>query len=143
MRKPEVILLVEDDPIDIEGVRRAFRTRKVRNPLHVVGDGIEALEYLRREGAYTDSDSAPRPSLILMDLKMPRMGGLECLQELKSDADLSVIPVVIFTSSSDEVDVTNSYRQGAASYIVKPVTFDKLLDAISTFDLYWTLSELP
>ncbi len=143
MSKCEAILLVEDDPIDVEGVKRAFDRRKVRNPLYVVGDGIEALEYLRREGAYTDPDSAPRPSLILMDLKMPRMGGMECLQELKANADLSVIPVVVFTSSKDEIDVADSYRHGASSYIVKPVTFDKLVEAIATFDLYWTLSELP
>ncbi|MFV1980323.1 MAG: response regulator, partial [Rhodothermia bacterium] len=87
--------------------------------------------------------SAPRPSLILMDLKMPRMDGLECLKELKDDADLCVIPVVIFTSSRDEADVLDSYRNGASSYIVKPVTFEKFVEAIATFDLYWTLSELP
>ena len=92
MRKSEVILLVEDDPIDVEAVKRAFSKHKVLNPLHVVGDGLEALEYLRHEGAFTDPDSAPRPNLILMDLKMPRMDGSECLRELKDDADLCVIP---------------------------------------------------
>ncbi len=143
MRKPDVILLVEDDPVDVKAVKRALSGRNVRNPLHVVGDGIEALEYLRHEGAFTDPESAPRPSLILMDLKMPRMDGLECLQELKADADLCIIPVVIFTSSSDEIDVLRSYRNGAASYIVKPITFEGLMEAIATFDLYWTLSELP
>lgn len=143
MKKSDVILLVEDDPIDVEAVKRAFEKHKVSNRLEVAGDGIEALEYLRHQGAYTDPDSAPRPSLILMDLRMPRMGGLECLRELKADADLSIIPVVIFTSSRDEVDVDNSFRDGAASYIVKPVTFEKLVEAIVVFDLYWTLSELP
>lgn len=143
MRESSVILLVEDDAIDREGVRRAFTRHKVINPLYVVRDGLEAMEYLRHEGAFTDPDSAPRPSLILMDLKMPRMDGLECLKELKADADLCVIPVVIFTSSRDEADVLDSYRNGASSYIVKPVTFQKFLEAIATFDLYWTLSELP
>ena len=138
-----MILMVEDDPIDVEGVKRAFAQHNVVNPLNVVGDGVEALEYLRNEGAYTDPATTPRPSLIMMDVKMPRMGGVECLRELKQDPLLRHIPVVMFTSSRDEADIAASYESGAASYIVKPVTFEKLVSAIATFDLYWTLSELP
>lgn len=143
MRKKDTILLVEDDPIDVEAVKRAFQKHKVSNPLRVVGDGIEALAYLRHEGEFADPDAHPRPGLILMDLRMPRMDGLECMKELQKDPNLDLIPVVVFTSSKDEVDIAASYRTGASSYIVKPVSFEKLVEAIRTFDLYWTLSEVP
>ena len=115
----------------------------MRNPLHVVGDGLEALAHLRNEGDYSDSAAHPRPGLILMDLRMPRMDGLECMRELERDSDLDLIPVVVFTSSKDEVNIVESYRNGASSYLVKPVSFEKLMEAIRTFDLYWTLSEVP
>ena len=143
MRARARILLVDDDPVDREAVLRAFKAHKVVNPIFVAQDGVEALEFLRREGAFAEPDAAPSPSLILMDLGMPRMNGLECLREIKDDPSLCHIPVVIFTSSRAEVDIVASFKHGAASYIAKPVTFDKLLAAIGTFDLYWTLSELP
>ena len=140
MRAHEIILLVDDDPVDREAVVRAFRANRVTNPISEVGDGVEALQFLRREGPFGEAN---RPSLILMDLNMPRLSGLECLYELKDDPDLCHIPVVILTASREEVDVVNSYRGGAASYIMKPVVFQALLESIRTFDLYWTLSELP
>jgi len=143
MREHARILLVDDDLVDCEAVVRAFKTHKVVNPMFVAHDGVEALEFLRREGAFADPGVAPTPSLILMDLKMPRMDGLECLTEIKNDPDLCHIPVIMFTSSRKEEDVVASYKHGAASFITKPVTFDKLLSTIRTFDLYWTLSELP
>ena len=143
MRKSVPILLVEDDPVDVEAVTRAFRIHNVRNSLHVVGDGLEALAYLRNEGDYSDPAAHPRPGLILMDLRMPRMDGLECMRELERDSDLDLIPVVVFTSSKEEVDIVASFQKGASSYLVKPVSFEKLLEAIRTFDLYWTLSEVP
>ncbi len=143
MRKGGVILLVEDDEVDIQAVKRAFKQHRVANALLVVRDGEQALSYLRNEGEYADPEKAPPPSLILLDLRMPRLDGLELLKILKSDPDLRVIPVVVFTSSKDEADVVDSYENGASSYLVKPVTFEKLLEAIKTFDLYWTLSELP
>lgn len=143
MRPEHLILMVEDDPLDVESVKRAFAVHKLRNPLRVVRDGEEALAYLRHEGKFADAEAHPRPSLILLDLNMPKMGGAEVLAAVKADPDLSAIPVVILTSSSQESDILSSYRGGAASYIVKPVTFEKLVEAVRTFDLYWTLSELP
>ena len=143
MRRGGVILLVEDDEVDIQAVKRAFKQHRVANTLHVTRDGEQALSYLRNEGEYADREKAPPPSLILLDLRMPRMDGLELLRILKADPDFRVIPVVIFTSSREDVDIVNSYANGASSYLVKPVTFEKLLEAIKTFDLYWTLSELP
>ena len=143
MREHARILLVDDDLVDCEAVVRALKTHKVLNPVFVAHDGVEALEFLRREGAFADPAAAPTPSLILMDLKMPRMNGLECLGEIKDDPDLCHIPVIMFTSSKKEEDIVASYKHGAASFITKPVTFDKLLDTIRTLDLYWSLSELP
>jgi two-component system response regulator len=143
MRSEKLILMVEDDPFDVESIKRAFTVHKLSNPLRVAGDGVEALEYLRNQGAFSDPVENPRPSLILMDLNMPRMNGRECLSEIKADPDLRLIPVVILTSSAEEADILQSYERGAASYIVKPVTFPKLAEAIRAFDLYWTLSELP
>lgn len=143
MKEHARILLVDDDLVDCEAVVRAFKAHKVVNPIFVVNDGVEALQFLRREGAFADPAIAPTPSLILLDLDMPRMGGLECLTEIKSDPDLSHIPVIIFTSSRKEDDVVAGYKHGAASFIRKPVTFDKLVETIRTVDLYWSLSELP
>jgi two-component system, response regulator len=143
MREHARILLVDDDLVDCEAVVRAFKTHKVMNPIFVVHDGVEALQFLRREGAFADASAPPTPSLVLMDLEMPRMNGLECLTEIKNDPDLCHIPVIIFTSSVKEEDVVASYKHGAASFIPKPVTFEKMLDTIRTLDLYWTLSELP
>ncbi len=143
MRRGGVILLVEDDEVDIEAVKRAFKQHRVANTLHVTRDGEEAISYLRNEGEYLDPEKAPRPSLILMDLRMPRMDGLELLKIIKSDDELRIIPVVVFTSSREDEDVVRSYANGASSYLVKPITFEGLLEAIKTFDLYWTLSELP
>ncbi len=143
MREQARILLVDDDLVDCEAVLRAFKSHKVVNPITVVHDGVEALESLREEGSFAGAAAVSTPSLILMDLNMPRMGGLECLKKIKEDPKFCHIPVVIFTSSRVETDVVSSYRHGAASYIMKPVTFDKLLDTVRAFDLYWTLSELP
>jgi CheY-like chemotaxis protein len=135
--------LAEDDAVDVMAVRRAFKQNKITNPLYVVGDGEEALAFLRHEGNFSDPASSPRPGLILLDLKMPRMGGLELLQIVKSDPDLREIPVVVLTTSTEESDIKSSFQNGVAGYIVKPVTFEKFAEAITIFDLYWTLSELP
>jgi CheY-like chemotaxis protein len=143
MRKQTAILLAEDDAVDVMAVKRAFKQNKITNPLYIVGDGEEALAFLRREGKFADPAFSPRPGVILLDLKMPRMGGLELLQIVKSDPGLCDIPVVVLTTSSEETDIKSSFRNGVAGYIVKPVTFEKFVQAINTFDLYWTLSELP
>lgn len=143
MNKQTGILLVEDDQVDVMTVKRAFTKNKMTNPLYVVGDGEEALAFLRHEKKYTDPASAPRPGVILLDLTMPRMNGLELLLILKRDPELRDIPVVVLTTSDEKIDIKNSFYNGAAGYILKPVTFPKFVQAISTFNLYWTLSELP
>jgi len=140
MRSDATILLVDDDPVDREALVRAFRATKVTNPIVEAEDGAEAIQFLRHQGP---DGEAVHPALILMDLNMPRLNGLECLRAIKGDPDLCHIPVVVLTSSQQEVDILDSYRNGAASYIMKPVSFRALLEAVQALDLYWTLSELP
>ena len=143
MQKPLTILLVEDDTVDVMTIERALKKNHVTNPMHVVGYGEEALDYLRHQGKFAGADSFPRPGLILMDLSIPRMSGLELLLALKSDPDLREIPVVVLTASDEHQDVKTAFARGAAGYIVKPTTFEKFVEAIATLHLYWTLSELP
>ena len=128
------ILLVDDNEADVRLATEALKAAKVANSIHVVHDGVEALEYLRRQGAYA---TAPRPDLILLDLNMPRKNGREVLVELKSDPDLRNIPVVVLTSSSDEADVVKSYDLHANCYIVKPVSFDGLIKVVKSLDEFW------
>ncbi len=143
MKKGVSILLVEDDLVDIKTVQRAFKENKITNPLHVVENGEEALAYLRNEGSYSDTSKAPRPGVILLDLNMPVMNGVEFMEIAKADEDLKTIPIVVLTTSREEADRMKSYKHSAAGYIVKPVEFAKFVDAIQVFSLYWTLSELP
>jgi CheY-like chemotaxis protein len=143
MKRNNCVLLIEDDPIDVMSVKRAFEENNITNPLYVVGNGEEGLAYLRHEGKYTEPDSSPIPTLILLDLNMPRMGGLEMLAIVKRDPDFQHIPIVILTTSDVDEDIKQSYQHGVAGYLVKPVTFEKFSKAIQIFDLYWTLSELP
>jgi CheY-like chemotaxis protein len=135
------VLLVEDDEGDVLMTREAFAHYKIRNALHVVSDGEKALQFVRRSGEYSD---APRPGLILMDLNLPRRGGLEVLTELKEDPELRVIPVVILTTSRAEEDVLRSYAQHANAYISKPVDFERFIDVIRQIDNFFvTVVELP
>jgi CheY-like chemotaxis protein len=143
LRPQHCILLIEDDPVDVMSVRRAFEQNKLTNPLYVVGNGEDGLAFLRHEGQFSSGNDSPRPTLILLDLKMPRMGGLEMLSILKGDPNLRHIPVVALTTSDDESDIQKSFREGVAGYLLKPVTFEKFAAAIKIFNLYWTLSELP
>lgn len=138
------VLLVEDDEDDIEITRRAFRKGKIANPLYVVRDGEEALEYLGRTGRYADSAAAHRPGLILLDLNMPRLDGREVLKAIKQDANLRRIPMVVLTTSSEEADVCRSYEDGANTYITKPVEFEKFVRAVITLGQYWLcFAEIP
>lgn len=137
------ILLVEDDTVDVMTIKRAFKKNGLTNPTYVVGDGEEALDYLRHKGKFAETDSSPRPGVILMDLSMPRMSGLELLLTLKTDPQLREIPVVVLTASEEHQDVKTAFTRGAAGYIVKPVTFAKFAQALGTMHMYWTLSELP
>jgi CheY-like chemotaxis protein len=128
------VLLVEDDPGDVLMTREAFEHYKLRNVLHVVTDGEQALQFLRRTGDYTD---APRPGLILLDLNLPRRDGLEVLAELKADPELKVIPVVILTTSQAHEDILRSYALHANAYVSKPVDFERFMDVIRQIDSFF------
>jgi CheY-like chemotaxis protein len=138
---PVDVLLVEDDDGDILMIREAFEHGRVRNRLHVVNDGERALRFLRREGEYAD---APRPSLVLLDLNLPRRDGSEVLAELKGDPDLMVIPVVVLTTSEAEEDILRSYRLHANAYVTKPVDYDRFVEAVRHIDDFFvTVARLP
>ena len=138
------VLLVEDNPDDVELTIRAFKKSNLLNDVIVANDGIEALECLEGTGKFEGRDKNHLPSLILLDLKMPRMGGLEVLQKIRSDEHLKLIPVVILTSSKEEQDVLNGYSLGANSYIRKPVDFNQFMEATRQLGLYWLLlNETP
>ena len=130
------ILLVEDNEDDIVLTQRALKKANILNEVTVVRDGIEALEYLRYMGKYA-SRERENPVVILLDLNMPRMAGLECLKEIRKDERLKVLPVVILTSSREDRDICDCYELGANSYIQKPVDFDQFVEAIQTLGLYW------
>ena len=130
---PIEILLVEDSEPDIMLTEEAFASAGVANRLHVARDGVEALEFLRREG---ECRSAPRPDVILLDINMPRMNGLEVLAEIKRDPQLMTIPVIILTTSQAEEDVLRSYQAHAASYMVKPIDFEHFFQAIQALGRY-------
>ena len=128
------ILLVEDNEPDVLLTLEAFEEASVPNRLHVARDGVEALQFLRREGPHKD---APRPDVILMDINMPRKNGLEVLDELKADPGLACIPVVMLTTSQAEDDVRSSYQRHASGYVVKPVGFENFLSAMKAFESFW------
>ena len=135
------ILLVEDDPGDVLMTREAFEDYKVHNQLHVVNDGEQAMAFLRNEGEYADR---PRPDLILLDLNLPRMDGREVLDAIKSDKDLSSIPVVVLTTSEAEDDVLRSYSLHANAYVTKPVDFDRFISVVRQIDDFFvTVVRLP
>ena len=142
MKDKMTILLVEDDEIDVMSVKRAFQQNKITNPLFIANNGEEALDFLRKEGKFADSNHK-LPNMILLDLNMPRMDGMEFLQIIKNDEKFRAIPVVILTSSNLNDDIKKSYQNGVAGYLVKPVTFGNFAEMIRALDLYWTLSELP
>lgn len=137
------ILLVEDDPRDVELTLRALRKRNLANRVYVVRDGAEALDYLFATGDYSDRDADSTPKLVLLDLKLPKVDGLAVLGRLKSDERARKIPVVVLTSSREDSDLEESYRLGVNSYIVKPVDFDRFLDAVGKLGFYWLLLNQP
>ena len=128
------ILLVEDNPADIELTRQAFSEARVANQLHVVQDGEAAIRFLRRQGAY---DRAPRPDVVLLDLNLPKKDGREVLAEVKRDPDLRTIPVVVLTTSAGEEDILGAYQDHANSYVRKPVRFEDFIKAVREIDDYW------
>ena len=138
---PVDVLLVEDDEGDVLMTREAFEFYKIRNRLHVVSDGDQALDFLRQTGKFAD---APRPGLILLDVNLPRRSGLEVLEELKRDPELLVIPVVMLTTSQAEEDILRSYELHANAYVSKPVDFEHFIAAIQQIDdFFLTLVRLP
>jgi CheY-like chemotaxis protein len=135
------VLLVEDDPGDVLMTKEAFEDYKLSNQLHVVNDGAEAMEFLRRRGDHAD---APRPDLVLLDLNLPRMDGREVLQAIKSDPELSSIPVVVLTTSEAEEDVLRSYSLHANAYVTKPVDFERFIQVVRQIDEFFvTVVRLP
>ena len=142
--KPITILMADDDEDDRILTQDALEESRVRNTLYCVEDGVELLEYLRREGQYSDPTTSPRPGLILLDLNMPRKDGREALKEIKADAELRNIPVVILTTSGQEEDKIKGYNLGAASFITKPVNFEGLVELMKALGKYWIeFVELP
>ena len=134
---PIIILLVEDDLAHAEIVRRNLRDFRVANRIIHVEDGQAALDYLYRRDAYADNEANPRPHLILLDLRLPKVDGLEVLSRIKKDADLRSIPTVVLTTSSAELDMAKAYANGAGSYLVKPVDFEKFAKLMNVFGFYW------
>ncbi len=143
-KKPITILMADDDPDDRRLTREAFEESHLMNDLRFVEDGEELLDYLNRRGKYSAPDSAPWPAILLLDLNMPRKDGREALQELKKDPRFRTIRVVIMTTSKAEEDVLRSYNLSAASYIAKPVTFERLVEVVRALGKYWLeIVELP
>ena len=131
------ILLVEDDEVDVMNVKRAFKLNNILNPLYVAADGVDGLEMLR-------NGSVPRGRrIILLDLNMPRMNGIEFLRELRKDPDLAPTPVVVLTTSNDDRDKIDAYNLNVAGYLVKPVTFPNFCESMAALNKYWSLVELP
>lgn len=137
------ILLVEDNPNDRELAARAFKKHNLANHVLAMEDGEQALEFMFRQGRYAGHPRVDQPKLILLDLKLPKMDGLEVLRKLKADERTKSIPIVMMTSSRQESDVVESYRLGVNSYIVKPIDFDKFLEAVSSLSFYWLLLNHP
>ncbi|MES2309859.1 MAG: response regulator [Verrucomicrobiota bacterium] len=137
------ILLVEDNPQDLELTLRALKKSKVSNAVHVARDGAEALDYIFCEGTYKNRPNKEAPKVILLDLKLPKVDGLEVLQKLKSDPKTKAIPIVVLTSSKEQKDIIESYKLGVNSYIVKPVNFEGFTSAVENLGLYWLLLNQP
>ena len=136
MNNKKIIMLVEDDKIDIRSVQRSFKELRVTNPLIVTHNGEEALEYL-------ENNTEKLPGLILLDLRMPRMDGIEFLKVIKKKDELKIIPVVILTTSKEDEDKIDSFNLGISGYMMKPVNYKDFVEVIRTIKLYWTLSETP
>jgi CheY-like chemotaxis protein len=143
MEKDEIILLVEDNPDDVELTKRAFRKNNIANNLVIARDGIEALDYLFCRGAYADRNIKDTPRLILLDLKLPKMDGLQVLEHMRANEYTRLIPVVILTSSKEEQDLISGYKHGANSYVRKPVDFNQFVEAVRNIGLYWLIINEP
>ncbi len=141
--KERTILLVEDNPDDVELTLRALKKHNIRNEITVVRDGAEALDYLFAAGAYAERDKSTMPAVVILDLKLPKMDGLEVLQRIRADERTKLLPVAILTSSNEEQDMINGYKLGVNSYVRKPVDFNQFSDAVRQLGLYWLLLNEP
>lgn len=139
----KVILLVEDNADDEELTLRAFRKNNILNPVVVARDGVEALDYLFGTGAHSGRDTRNQPQVVLLDLKLPKVDGLEVLRQLRADPRTHLLPVVILTTSNEERDILASYQLGANSYVRKPVDFEQFLEAARQLGLYWLVLNVP
>ena len=143
MGDKQSILLVEDNPDDVDLTLRAMEKHNIKNAVAVVRDGAEALEYIFATGKYADCDAADLPTVVLLDLKLPKIDGVEVLARLRADERTKLLPVVILTSSKEEQDMINGYKLGANSYVRKPVDFVQFNKAIKQLGLYWLLLNEP
>ena len=141
--KPLNILLVEDDEVDVMNVQRAFIRNQITSSIHHAGNGVEALEMLRGDQNSSSDGISRERLLILLDLNMPRMNGIEFLQELRQDPALQLMSVIVLTTSDEERDRVEAYRLNVAGYILKPVTFDKFVSVVSKLSEYWSMCEMP
>lgn len=141
--KPHLILLVEDNPDDELLTVRALRKNKILNEVVVARDGVEALDYLLSTSAHVEDNGAQRPQLVLLDLKLPKVDGLEVLRRIRADERMYTLPVVILTSSKEQQDIVESYRLGCNSYVRKPVDFEEFIRAARQLGLYWLLLNEP
>lgn len=135
------ILLVEDDSVDVMNVQRAFVKNNITNPLHIAFNGVEALNMLR--GSNGKPKINPSPRIILLDINMPKMNGLEFLRELRNDAELKSLSVFVMTTSNDDQDKIEAYNLNVAGYILKPLSFEKFVNAVAVLNSYWKLCEQP
>jgi two-component system response regulator len=135
----KIILLVEDNPDDVDLTLRAFKKNNITNQVINAKDGVEALDYLRGTGMYAGRDTKELPVVVMLDLKLPKISGMEVLRNLRQDELTTLIPVVVLTSSTEQKDVVEGYKLGANSYIRKPVDFEQFVEAVKLLGLYWTL----
>jgi CheY-like chemotaxis protein len=142
-KEPFVVLMAEDDEHDIVATKRAWKKHHVANPLYIVNDGEACLDYLYGKGKYGEPGAAPRPGIVLLDIKMPKLDGLSVLKQIRGDKALRRLPVIILTTSKAEEDRFRSYDLGANAYIVKPVGFENFSEAVRMINLFWQLVELP
>lgn len=139
----KIILLVDDDPDDVELTVRALRQNNIANKTVVARDGVEALDYLFGTGAYAGRDTSVLPTVVLLDLKLPKVDGFEVMRRIRADERTALLPVVILTSSQEEQDLANGYKLGANSYIRKPVAFSQFAEAVRQLKLYWLILNEP
>jgi two-component system response regulator len=144
--EPFLVLMAEDNEHDIIATQRAWKKHNIANPLHIVNDGEECLDYLHRQGKYSDPSTSPSPGILLLDIQMPKMDGLTVLEHIRQDVedrDLRRLPVIILPTSKAEEDRLRGYDLGANAYIVKPVGFKNFCDAVKAINVFWQLVELP